>query len=114
MSVEMLQEMARNFYVLAGVFSGVALILFFRFKIWKIVGDLSGVNAKRGIKEISKQERTIESCSQGFLNMKSLQGDSTESFVCAENTGLLEQGTEQENYYVIKKMEYIASAEWIE
>lgn len=114
MSVEMLKVLARNFYISAGVFSFIMLVLFFRFQILKIVGDLSGINAKRGIRAISKQERAMESHSQGLFGMKFLEDERMESFACAEDTGVLAPETVKENYYVIEKMEYIASAEWIE
>lgn len=114
MSVEILQELARSFYISGVVFSCVVLVLFFRFQIWKIIGDLSGFNAKRGVKAISKYERTMERYSQGFLGLESIRDEGTESFVYTKDTGVLMPKTEKGNYYVIEKMEYMASEKWIE
>ena len=85
MSVEGLQVIARNFYISAGIFSGIVVILFFRFQIWRIIGDLSGANAKREIRAISKQERAMDHHSQGLLAIKPLR-EGTEFFVCTDDT----------------------------
>ena len=108
----MLQELVKFFYGFAVVFSCIMLILFFKFQIWKIVGDFSGMNAKRGIKEISNQRSAEKHYSQSFLSMKLVQGEATEPFLCTEDISMIE--SINENYYVIEKMEYIASADWIE
>ncbi len=111
MSVEMFKMMARNFYLFAGVLAFITLIVFFRFQIWKIVGDLSGVNAKRGIKAISKQKMAMESHSQGLFGMKLLQEERAESFLRTENTEVMRPEKVSENDYVIEETEYTVSAE---
>ena len=113
MSVEVLQMMAKCFYISAGFFSCVVLCVFFRFRIWEIFGDLSGVRRNREIQVISKLGMAQEDISQRILGMSLLQEEETETFVYTEDTGVLEVDSVQEAYCVRKKMEYIGSEKWI-
>ena len=67
MSLEVLQEIQRCFLVAGFVSTGVSFVLFFRFQIWKIVAQLSGLHAKREIRAITKQERSIKNDGQDFF-----------------------------------------------
>ncbi len=114
MSVDVLQEMARNFYITAGIFFCVVFILFFRFQIWKLLGDLSGIRKRREMQAISSLGHVQENSSQGVFELRYLQEERTESFEYTEDTGLLEPKSVQGTYCVIEKMEYIGSETWIE
>ncbi len=58
MSVELLQNLSLVSYVLAAVFFLTAVALFFLLGVPKLVGDISGANAKKAIESIRQQNET--------------------------------------------------------
>ena len=57
MSVEMLQIITLTFFVMSGALFVVAICLFFAFNIPGIVGNLSGMTAKKAIEDIKTKNK---------------------------------------------------------
>lgn len=55
MSVEFLQTLSIVFYILAGIFALIAIVLFFVLDIKKVVGDVTGSTARKAINAIRTQ-----------------------------------------------------------
>lgn len=55
MSVELLQTMSLVVFIAAGVFFVLAIALFFLLDVPRIIGDLTGRNAKKAIEQIRQQ-----------------------------------------------------------
>lgn len=55
MSVELLQNLALAGYMASGVFLAITVILFFVLKVPELIGDLSGMNARKAIEDIRRQ-----------------------------------------------------------
>lgn len=58
MSVELLQTLSLVSYILAGVFLIVAIALFFLLDVRKLIGDISGANARKAIENIRQQNES--------------------------------------------------------
>ena len=58
MSVELLQTLSLVSYILAGVFLIVAVALFFLLDVRKLIGDISGANARKAIENIRQQNES--------------------------------------------------------
>lgn len=52
MSAEKWRMVSLMFYMIAGLWGSLGFVLFFGLRIWKVIGDLSGYNRKRGIRAI--------------------------------------------------------------
>lgn len=61
MSVETLQTVAMIFFVASGILFAAAVFLFFVFNIPGIIGDLSGITARRAIEDIKEKSKTENS-----------------------------------------------------
>lgn len=42
------------FYMIAGLWGSLGLVIFFGLRMWKVIGDLSGYSKKRGMRKISR------------------------------------------------------------
>lgn len=69
MSVETLQTMAFIFFVMSGGFFLIAVCLFFVFNIPGIIGNLSGMTAKKAIKNIQTQNEEGDRERIGYLHL---------------------------------------------
>ncbi|MBR3761310.1 MAG: hypothetical protein IKK59_01060 [Lachnospiraceae bacterium] len=58
MSLELLQTLSLVSYILAGVFLLVAIALFFLLDVRKLIGDISGANARKAIENIRQQNES--------------------------------------------------------
>lgn len=58
MTVELLKNLSMVSYILSVMFLIVSIILFFKFDVRKIIGDLSGANARKAIENIQKQNES--------------------------------------------------------
>ena len=58
MTVELLKNLSLISYILSAIFLIVSVVLFFVFDIRKIIGDLSGANARKAIENIQKQNES--------------------------------------------------------
>lgn len=58
MSVELLQTLSLVSYILAAVFLLVAIALFFLLDVRKLIGDISGANARKAIENIRQQNES--------------------------------------------------------
>ena len=58
MTVELLQTLSLISYILAGVFLILAIALFFVLDVRKLIGDISGANARRAIENIRQQNES--------------------------------------------------------
>ncbi len=90
MSLNVLQEMSKYSYILMSMCFGIVVILFFRLKIWQVIGDLSGINIKREIKEISKRGQVLKNNNQDLLVLNGRSEDKTEILEYATETECLE------------------------
>lgn len=75
MTVEFLKNLSLISYILSAMFVIVSVVLFFVFDIKKIIGDLSGANARKAIENIQKQnesgKETIHRTHRGNSSTKS-------------------------------------------
>ena len=55
MSIERLQSMSTIFYIIAVVLLFIAIALFFLLDIRRIIGDLTGITARKAIEDIRRQ-----------------------------------------------------------
>lgn len=72
MSVELLQMLSLVSYILAGVLFVVAIILFLILDIKKVIGDISGITARKAIEDIRQQNETTgeKTYQSSMLNVK--------------------------------------------
>lgn len=91
MTVELLQNLSLAAYLAAGVFLGIAVLLFFVFHVPQLIGDLSGATARRAIESIERQSSS-ETGRKGRRNRSGREMFSTERF----RTGRLEQKSADE------------------
>lgn len=61
MSIQLLNNLSLAAYIVAGIFLLVAIMLFFTLNIPRVIGELSGHNAKKEIAEIRKQNKAASS-----------------------------------------------------
>jgi len=114
MSIEVLQMMSKVFWILAVFFSCVVLLVFFWFRIGRIIVDMSGIRKRHELQVISQLKIAEENISQEILGMSLLQEEKTETFAYTEDTGVLELESVKGIYRLKEKMEYIGSEKWIE
>lgn len=55
MSVELLRTLSLASYILAGLFFGIAVALFFILKVPRLIGDVTGATARKAIESIRQQ-----------------------------------------------------------
>lgn len=58
MTIELLQTLSKTAFVLAGIFFAVAILLFFVLHVPQLIGELSGITARKGVEAIRKQNET--------------------------------------------------------
>ena len=64
-------------FILAVIFFIFSVVLFFKFNILKIVGDLSGKNAEKAIKDMKKKADAVrKSISSGNLSVREIREES--------------------------------------
>ena len=71
MSVELLKSLSLISYILGAVFLLVSAALFFALDIKKIIGDLSGANARKAIENIQKQNESGKESAHRMYREKS-------------------------------------------
>lgn len=75
MSIERLQSMSTIFYIIAVVLLFIAIALFFLLDIRRIIGDLTGITARKAIEDIRRQnENTGEKIISQVLLMLQEEG----------------------------------------
>lgn len=58
MTIELLQTLSKTAFVVAGIFFAVAILLFFVLHVPQLIGELSGITARKGVEAIRKQNET--------------------------------------------------------
>lgn len=112
MSIDEMKMAALFCFALAGallIFSGV---IFFIWDIRKIVGDMTGFNARKAIRKFRQQNKGAEFMSEvePFFEEKTEQlGDGTE--ILMEETSLLEEKT---SFYLLEEKSFFASEKMID
>ena len=88
MSVEVLQVLTLVFFIISAALGLFAVFLFFALKIPKVLGDLSGVTARKAIEDIQKKSQSGNSQQLSYSkNIKGFMADKSNS------SGKLRKGT---------------------
>ncbi len=97
MTVEQLEMISLAAYVLAGVFFLIAVYLFFLFRIPKLVGDLTGSNAKRNIayiqENMQKENKIKHSLQENKQEIKEADAEENVGLEVTESLELVEDTT---------------------
>lgn len=87
MSVETLQMIALIFLVISGALFVISICLFFAFNIPGIIGNLSGITAKKAIKDIKAKNETENKEHVSYSHI--MKGRRTEKVAGSSNPGRL-------------------------
>lgn len=76
MSVEVLQVLTLVFFIISAALGLFAVFLFFALRIPKVLGDLSGVTARKAIEDIQRKSRAESTQGSGYSkNFKGITSD---------------------------------------
>ncbi len=94
MSVETLQIISLAFFVLSGALFVISICLFFAFNIPGVIGNLSGITAKKAIADIKSKNENADRGNSGYSRL--IKGKTTEKISGSGNirrlTGSFKQG----------------------
>lgn len=98
MSVELLQNLSLTAFVASGALGIAAVIMFFALGIREVIGDLSGMTARRAIEDIRQQSKNNERRSYESMRFRMDKGRITDKistkrlFEQANSTGASQTG----------------------
>lgn len=70
MSTEELQIITNICFVLAIIFTIISVVMFFAFDVISMIGELSGMNAKKQVNEIREQRRRLYGSQQNRIDSR--------------------------------------------
>ena len=117
MSVESIQTVSMVLYIIAGIFLVVSVALFLFLQIPRVVGDLTGRSARKGIENIRRGNASGENVRNHIrINHRKMQQEvgSTEKFKTEKTTKLYEIEMSAPTVEIVMELEFCSSTEIIE
>lgn len=112
MSINKMQMAAMLCFIVAGAFLFFSGILFFAWDIRRIVGDMTGINARKAIRQIREQNRGRQRRDEKeVFSWKNTEQLREETEMLAEKTMLL---TREESFYLVEEQCFLASENTID
>ena len=93
--VGMLLTLSKIFYFLAGVLCLCEVFLLFKFRAWKLIGDLLGINQKRAIQEMLEKGKNYKYDGKNMFSLESKEEVMTEYLERIETTEYLACGGDE-------------------